>query len=169
MQWSTFDCDEHRPKPVLRMVIDAHISAVTECGKTPDGMHMNYMIGGGEFMACGADDEIIKGQVMPGGADYFRERADGVGVLNAMYSLKSDQGQVVNLHNTGLYVTHEEGKALEADGGWPLPKGLYRSACRPVFTAPEGELHWLNNNVFTGLVEYPTAANVIIRIYQLVD
>ena len=167
MNWSDFSSDL-LPKPVLRMVIDAQISSVTDCGTTPQGQRSNYVIGGGSFIARDPAGKEIHGEVMAGGADYFLERPDGIGVLNAMYSLKTAQGQVFNIHNRGLYVSNEQGKALEADGVWPLPEGTYQSRCTPEFTAGEGEMAWLNNCVFTGVVSYPSAENVIIHIYELV-
>jgi|GEM_PF-584825 len=169
MNWSDFSSAETQPEPVLRMVINTHISAVNECGKNSEGLLMNYIIGGGEFIARAPDGREIRGCVLPGGADYFRERPDGIGVLNAMYSLQSDYGQVFNISNTGLYVSNAEGRKLETQCIWPLPQGFYRSACRPVFSAPDGELSWLNDSVFTGLVSYPSADSVIIRVFELIE
>ena len=85
----------------------------------------------------------IKGDVMPGGADYPLVRPDGVVVIDAFYRLRTHDGTNILIHNKGL--------AYPGDGsGW----GTYRLV--PVFTAPQGPYDWLNKSIFLStLVETP--------------
>lgn len=152
----------------LRVHIVAKISPPVELGNTPDGVCMNYPIIGGEFYAIHDDQSTIQGVVLPNGADFFRERSDKVGVLNAIYSLQTAEGQVVNIQNTGLFRASEKGQEMIEQGIWPIPDSDYYCRCTPVFSAPEGPLSWLNDCVFTGSITYPAADTVDIQIFELI-
>ncbi|SBS25538.1 hypothetical protein MSP8886_00306 [Marinomonas spartinae] len=151
----------------FRMNIIAKITPPVELGKTPDGICMNYPIIGGEFYAIGNDQSKIKGVVLPNGADFFRERADKVGILNAIYSLQTEAGQVINIQNTGLIRNTKKGQEMVEQGIWPIPESEYYCRCTPVFSAPEGPLFWLNDSIFTGSVTYPAADTVDIKVFEL--
>ncbi|HEX5787817.1 MAG TPA: DUF3237 domain-containing protein [Woeseiaceae bacterium] len=104
-----------------------------------DGVREDFWpIVGGYF-----EGPSIKGDVMPGGADYPLVRPDGVVVIDAFYRLRTHDGTNILIHNKGL--------AYPGDGsGW----GTYRLV--PVFTAPQGPYDWLNKSVFLStLVETP--------------
>lgn len=153
----------------LRVHIVAKISPPVKLGNTPDGVCMNYPIIGGKFYAMHDDQSTIQGGVLPNGADFFRERSDKVGVLNAIYSLQTSAGQVINIQNTGLVRTTPKGQEMIEQGIWPIPESEYYCRSTPVFCAPEGPLSWLNDSVFTGSITYPTADTVDIRIFELTN
>ena len=128
-------------------------------GDTPDGRRTNYDILGGTLAG-----PAIAGVVLPGGADWFLERPDGVGQLDARYSLRTDDGVVINVHNRGLL--REE----PVDGGTPVSTSelsAYTCHCLPVFDAPEGRYGWLNREVFAGVVAYPEPGQVVIDVHRL--
>lgn len=130
-------------------------------GDSVDGVRCNYPIVGGTFEGVG-----VSGQVLAGGEDLFLLRPDGVGQLDARYSLRTDQGELINLLNRGLLNMTEYGRQLEREGQWPIPEAEYRCTCTPVFQVPKGRLDWLSRASFIGLVQYPSADQVVIRCYR---
>jgi len=144
------------------MSLDVMIAKGEVVGRCADGLRVNYPIIGGTFECRGA-----QGQVLPGGADAYRLRPDGIGELDARYSLMCDDGRIINVHNLGLLRLTEAGKAMEARDIWPIPEHEYLCTCTPRFQVAEGELGWLTQQVFTGRVHYPTADRVLIRCFAL--
>jgi hypothetical protein len=88
--------------------------------------HAWYIIGG-KFWGPN-----IKGTVIPGGADFPVVRRDGVVVVDALYSLRTDDGTIIMIHNRGL--------------GYDKADEKYRLA--PEFTVNEGKYDWLNKSIF---------------------
>ena len=144
------------------MSLDVLIAEAEVVGPCADGFRVNYPIIGGTFECRGA-----KGRVLPGGADTYRLRPDGIGELDARYSLLCEDGSLINVHNLGLLRLTEAGKALEARDIWPIPESEYLCTCAPRFQVAEGALSWLTQQTFTGLVHYPTADRVKIRCFAL--
>jgi hypothetical protein len=109
----------------------------------------------------------LKGTVLPGGVDCFLLRTDGGGDLDARYSLRTDDGVLINIHNVGLLTLSEQGRELEAQGVWPVPSSEYSCTCTPRFQVAAGPLAWLTQSAFIGLVQYPSATEVLIHCYRL--
>lgn len=72
----------------------------------------------------------IRGEVVPGGADFPVIRPDGARVIDAFYRLKTDDGVVIIIHNKGLQV---------GDGKFRLA---------PTFIVTAGKYDWLSKGVF---------------------
>lgn len=149
--------------PNLQRVLTLRVEIGTEqrLGDSQGGLRSNYSIIGGEF--SGLD---LEGQVLPGGADFYLQRPDGTGELDARYSLRTTQGELINLHNLGLLTLTERGRQLERQSQWPLPEDQYHCTCTPRFQVPKGRLEWLVRTSFIGLVHYPSASEVLIRCYR---
>jgi hypothetical protein len=95
-----------------------------------DGLREEFWpIIGGRFEGKG-----IRGEVVPGGADFPVKRPDGVDVIDALYRLRTDDGVTIIIHNRGL--------VYPGTGEWP-PFRLV-----PEFTAPVGQYDWLNRSIF---------------------
>lgn len=157
-----------RPLPGLApaLVIEVELGPDEPVGETPLGMRTNYPIVGGSFAGQAPDGRAFAGTVLPGGADHFLMRGDGVGVMDATYRLRSAEGVTLNIHNRGLWVPDAAGRARLARGEEPGPHELY-CRCTPAFAAPAGPHAWLNTHVFTGRVDYPAPARVLISCYRL--
>ncbi|OEC37253.1 Protein of unknown function [Pseudomonas cuatrocienegasensis] len=148
------------PHPV--MTITAQIAEGEVVGKCADGYRVNYPIIGGHFSG-----PLLRGEVLPGGADWFLLRQDGVGDLDARYQLRTDDGVLINIHNIGLLTLTARGRELEALGVWPIPEAEYSCTCTPRFQVAEGPLGWLTQHAFFGQVHYPTTSEVLIHCYSL--
>lgn len=79
--------------------IEAQISAPIMMGETLDGTRLSIPITGGRFYG-----KNLKGEVLPGGADYQVIRQDGVTALHAVYMMRTDDGALINVINDGLIV-----------------------------------------------------------------
>lgn len=150
------------PALVPIMSLRVRIAPGQELGQCVEGQRINYPILGGTFEGPG-----LRGEVLAGGADQFLLRADGVGELDARYSLLSDRGERINIHNLGLLVLDEEGRLQDAEGVWPLAPERYRCTCSPRFQVAAGRLDWLREDMFIGKVSYPGVDEVWIDCYRL--
>jgi len=135
--------------PTLEFVFEEIVTLgpATAPGDTARGGRLIIPITGGTVQG-----PEIKGTVMPGGWDWQLRRADGCTEVKADYFLKTDDGVVINILNTGAI----------------CPGAAVRT--HPVFEAPRGKYEWLSQNAFVGTLELAPPENgpaVKIRIYRV--
>jgi hypothetical protein len=120
------------------------IGACVDIGATPHGVRRYIPITGGTF-----EGPAIRGVILPGGADWQTDRPDGTTELNALYSMRCDDGTVIVVHNSGIV------------------SGSYiRTTTR--FDAPAGPHDWLNKAQFVGSASAgPRPGTVTIRIFRV--
>lgn len=99
-------------------------------GKTSHGERFIIPINGGTF-----EGPKMRGTVIPGGADYqLVDKEHGRTELEAIYSIRTDDGVNIHIRNCGLLVNDSNGF-------------YFRTA--PKFEAPQGTPYeWLNNAIF---------------------
>lgn len=132
--------------PVLQIYVT--LSEKVSVGQTDKGARFIVPITGGHFTG-----EEIRGEVVPGGADWQLVRSDGVKEIVARYSIRTDDGQVIMVDNRGI--SREDGN------------GQYRLTA-PKFHAPEGDYDWLNKTLFVGTItSIAEPRAVVIRVYRL--
>lgn len=141
-------------EPMLEFVLQETVTLgkVVEVGKTVRGERRIIPITGGHFEGPG-----IKGEVMPGGWDWQLTRADGCTDVKADYFLKTDDGVVINVINTGELCPGEKGA--------PAPVRTH-----PVFEPPLGKYEWLGKQAFVGTLGMAPANEgpaVVIRFYRV--
>ncbi|WP_082553578.1 DUF3237 domain-containing protein [Altererythrobacter sp. Root672] len=127
------------------------LGEVTVPGDTAQGGRIIIPITGGTF-----EGPAIKGTIVPGGWDYQLRRADGCNEVKADYFLKTDDGVVINVVNTGV---------ICMEGGAMKPVRTH-----PVFEAPRGKYEWLSQVAFVGTLEPapPSAGSAVkIRFYRV--
>lgn len=131
-------------------------------GDFPEGRRLNYPIVGGRF-----EGTLLRGDIMPGGADWYLERRDGVGQPDARYCLRTEDGTVIQVSNRAL-LRYAPGVNERDLPSWPPAPELYRCLCTPVFQAPAGRYAWLNESVFVGEIRYESEDGVTLDIFRLV-
>jgi hypothetical protein len=144
--------------PKTELVLEAYvkIAPAVAIGKSDAGTRRFIPITGGRFVGDG-----IKGEVMAGGADWQLVRQDGVLEVNALYSIRTDDGVTIEVDNRGIIVPGGPPAA-----GRPAAQAYVRTT--PKFHAPQGKYDWLNKNVFVGGIA--PAANggaVVIRVFKV--
>jgi hypothetical protein len=142
------------PAPTLEFAFQetVKLGQALEVGKTARGQRRIIPITGGHF-----EGPQIKGQVMPGGWDWQLTRPDGCTDVKADYFLKTDDGVVINVVNTGEICPGEQGA--------PAPVRTH-----PVFEPPLGKYEWLGRQAFVGTLGMAPASEgpaVLIRFYRV--
>ena len=120
-------------------------------GDTARGGRILIPITGGTF-----EGPEIRGTVVPGGWDWQLRRPDGCNEVKADYFLKTDDGVLINVINTGVICT--------ADGK------MQPVRTHPVFEAPRGKYEWLSQAAFVGTLEVGPAGGgpaVKIRFFRV--
>ena len=110
--------------------IDALLGEVVDVGSTPTGRRRGIPVVGGTVSGA------LEGQVLPGGADWNLERADGSAELWARYELRLADGAVVSVTNTAVH---------EPDPRMPI-------LTSPQFDVGDGGPVWLRTGVYVGLL-----------------
>ena len=122
------------------------IGATVEVGDTPEGHRRYIPITGGTLKG-----ERLRGEVLPGGADWQIERRDGVTEVDALYSMRCEDGTVIIVRNRGVIA--EQGRYL-------------RTALR--FEVPDGPHAWLARSQFVGSIAGgPRPGTVTIRVFRV--
>jgi hypothetical protein len=128
------------------------LGKVVEVGRTVRGERRIIPITGGHF-----EGPRIKGEVMPGGWDWQLTRSDGCTDVKADYFLRTDDGAVINVVNTGEICPGEKGA--------PAPVRTF-----PTFEPPLGKYQWLGQQAFVGTLGMAPAKDgpaVLIRFYRV--
>jgi Protein of unknown function (DUF3237) len=107
----------------------------------------------------------FNGDVIPGGADWQVVRPDGVLYLEARYTLRADDGTLVQVTNCGLRHGPPEVIA-KMTRGEPVAANSYYCRTMAEFEAPAGAHEWLNRGVFAGEAER-TPSEVIVRFHLI--
>ncbi len=136
--------------PELAFVYEARVDVGERraLGETAMGARFIIDILGGDF-----EGPLLRGRVLPGGADRQLLRPDGVKQLHAVYEMQTDDGAVLTIDNR---VVIDE---------TATPQRYARSVV--AITAPAGPHEWLNRRVFVGTLHslQPARQAVAIRIY----
>lgn len=139
--------------PGLELLYRAKVKLgeVIEVGETARGNRRIIPIAGGTF-----EGPEIRGEIMPMGWDWQLDRADGCTDVVADYFLRTDDGVVINVLNTGALCRSDQGN---------VPP----SRTNPVFEPPLGKYEWLGKGGYVGTIGFDPLvqeAHVIITIYR---
>ena len=123
---------------------------LTVLGPIGGGMGVRKMleIFGGDF-----EGPRLRGKILPGGGDWPLLRPDGVGIVNARYTLQTDDGVLINIINSGYrHAPADVLKVLDAKQSVADPNQYYLRTST-AFEAPDGKYDWLGKHVFVGIGE----------------
>lgn len=145
------------PAPVLEFAFEEIVTLAADIpvGRTALGERNIVPITGGTFEGPG-EGPGIRGTIIPGGWDWQLRRPDGCTQIKADYMLRTDDGVVINVVNSGVL-------CRSADGA------LVPARTTPVFEVPVGKYDWLGKSAFIGTLEpvkLPSGPAVKIRFYR---
>jgi len=107
----------------------------------------------------------LNAEVIPGGADWQYIRPDGVLVLEARYTLKTEDGTLIMVTNRGM--RHGPAEIIDKIArGENVPADAYYFRTVAEFEAPIGTYDWLNKALFVGLAERK-AGLAVVRFHRI--
>lgn len=118
--------------------IHAELADILQFGPTPAGERRVINILGGQV-----DGPKLKGQILPGGADWQLIRADGMADIQARYTIRSERGGLVLVSSEGLRHGPPEVIAKLARGE-PVDSALYYFRTLMRFETADPGLAWMN-------------------------
>lgn len=129
------------------------LAPAVDVGETALGHRRFIPITGGTF-----EGPDMRGEILPMGWDWQLDRPDGCTQIIADYFLRTDDGVVINVVNTGALCRPG------ADGSAPPPVRT-----NPVFEAPRGRYEFLGKGAYIGTLGLDTSGGepaVIITVYR---
>ena len=121
---------------------------------TQHGRRTVIPITGGTF-----EGPLLKGTIVNGGADYQLANADGRTEIEAIYSIKTDDGVYIHVRNRGIIANEKD-----ANG---RPSFYFRAA--PQFEAPaDSKYGWLNNALFVCAPEWSQEfKGIVLNVWRV--
>src|SRR5450755_635679 len=131
------------PKLTFAFEMHATLGPAIEVGKLANGMVRRIIpVTGGTFQGPG-----IKGAVVAGGADWQIVTPDGIAVLDARYTLQTDQGHFIYVSNKGI--RHGKPEVLKRIvAGEDVDPSEYYMRTVPALEASAPELDWMRRSLF---------------------
>lgn len=128
------------PTPRLELLchIAVKIAAPQLIGAVLTGERRIIPITGGRF-----EGAKMRGEIVPGGADWQIVAADGTAMLEARYTLRTDDGALIYVRNIGVRHGPPEVLAAIARGEQVDPMKYYFRAT-PTFETGDKKYAWLN-------------------------
>ena len=122
--------------------LEIRLAPPIELGTSLRGRRRVIAITGGRVLG-----ERLRGEVLPGGADWQTVYADGTAQLEARYSLRLEDGALVDVTNYGY--RHGPPEVLEALArGAPVDPARYYMRTTPRFETGDPRHDWLNRTLF---------------------
>ena len=149
-------------EPRLRFFADlrVEVGAPQEVGSTVHGLRRLIPITGGQAVGDG-----WQAHVLPGGADFQLIVSSTLAELDARYTLQTDAGDLVYVHNRAMRSGPAELMARILRGEEVDPAQIY-FRCSPRFETASPALRWISERMFTGTgARFPDA--VAMRFWEL--
>jgi hypothetical protein len=131
------------PAAALEFIFAARVTVDSpqDLGAFNKGRRRVVPITGGEFSG-----PVLRGTVLPGGADWQLVRHDGVAELEARYTLQTDDGAVIHVRN--LARRHGPAEVMEAlAAGQPVDPGSYYFRGATFFETTVARYAWLTRHI----------------------
>ena len=148
--------------PQLEFIFSARVTVdpPQELGDIGKGRRRIVPITGGEF-----DGPLLRGSVLPGGADWQILRGDGVAELEARYTLQADDGALIYVRNLALRHGPTEIMAALASGK-PVDPASYYFRGATSFETSDARYAWLTTHIVV-CTGHREPACVALQFYKL--
>ena len=148
--------------PGLEFICDARVAvaAPLDLGDVGKGGRRIVAITGGDFAG-----PQLRGEVLPGGADWQIIRSDGVAELEARYTLRTDDGALIYVRNLAL--RHGPAEVIAAlAAGQPVAPGAYYFRGATFFETGAMRYAWMARHIMV-CTGHREPARVILRFYRV--
>jgi Protein of unknown function (DUF3237) len=148
--------------PQLDFIVAARVTvdAPLDLGDVAKGGRRIVPITGGDFSG-----PRMRGEVLPGGADWQVLRGDGVAELEARYTLRTDDGALIYVRNHGLRHGPPEVIAALA-AGQPVDPARYYFRGATFFETSAARYAWLTKHIIVCTGERDPAT-VKLKFFQV--
>jgi uncharacterized protein DUF3237 len=136
------------------------LGEVHEVGATPNGIRRIRNLKGGTFSG-----PKLRGEVLPGGADWLLLRPDGARALDVRVTLRTDDGHLIYLSSRGIFHIAPETFQRIANGE-PVDPSEYYFRTTPLFETAAEKYDWLNRLVAVSIGRFTETA-VIQAVYAV--
>jgi hypothetical protein len=127
--------------------VDVAVAPPLVVGESSRGLRRIVPILGGSVQG-----PRLRGEVLPGGADWQYVRPDGVLSLEARYTIRAADNALIQVINRGL--RHGPPEVMERIfRGEAVSAAEYYFRSVAEFEAPRGPHEWLNKGIFVGIAE----------------
>lgn len=154
--------DTRLPTPSLRFFADLSVTvaAPQEVGQTHHGLRRLIPIVGGQVQGEG-----WRGRVLPGGADFQLIVNPRMAELDARYTIETDGGDLVYVHNLAVRTAAPEVMARLVRGEPVSPEQVYFRS-NPRFETASVALAWITERLFVGTgARHPE--RVVMRFFEV--
>jgi len=127
-------------------------------GPTAEGLRINFPIAGGRIHG-----PKVNGTVLPGGADFYCLRTDGVSQIDVRATAKTDDGALLYVTYTGVADLGEDGYAKGLEGKMPNP---IRLQVAPRIRTAHPNYAWMNRIQFIGIGESVPGSNLVVSYIE---
>jgi hypothetical protein len=117
------------------------VASPLDLGATPAGNRRIVAILGGTI-----EGQRLRGEIVPGGADWQVVQEDGTALLEARYTVRTHDGALIYVRNAGIRRGPREVLARIA-AGEPVDPREYYFRSSPVFETGDSRYAWLNGIV----------------------
>lgn len=128
-------------------------------GMTPRGLRRVSPIVSGSF-----DGPRLRGEVLPGGADWNLALPDGSIEFDARYTLRTHDGVVIAVFNQGI----ERAVMVKLFAGEPpdMSQPMYGRTI-PRFEVADGPYGWLNRSLFAAELNLGGPNTAVLHVYEI--
>ena len=145
-------------RPVCR--IQAKLEELQDIGWVPGGHRRVVPIAGGSVSG-----PLLNGQIVPGGADWQILAEDGSAVIEARYTIRTDDGALILVHSRGVRNGDPAVLARLLRGEAPDPSEYYFRTLVTLECSAPGHA-WVNGRLFIAVAARDPAA-VVIDLYEI--
>ena len=156
------------PAPELEFALQLKVTLgeTYSCGETQHGRRTVIPITGGTF-----EGPALKGTIISGGADYQLANSAGRTEVEAIYSIKTDDGVYIHVRNRGI-IAMSQPTSSDGEGGAGQNKPVQPSfyfRCAPQFEAPaDSRYAWLNNSLFLCAPDFdPSFKGIVLNVWRV--
>jgi hypothetical protein len=114
-------------------------------GQTPQGTRQIFYVRSGTF-----EGPRLKGELLPGGGDWFLMRPDNVGELDVRGTLKTHDGALIYATYRGIFSASQEAWE-KLYKGEPVDRDQYYFYTAPIFQTSATDYLWLNRILAVGI------------------
>jgi Protein of unknown function (DUF3237) len=140
--------------------VDASLEPPLEWAPTAAGQRRVIGIAGGTF-----DGPLMSGEILPGGADWQILAPDDTAIVEARYTLRTRDGELILVNSRGVRTGPPDVLAALRRGEMREPDDYYFRTAVTLETGP-GDYEWVNRALFVA-VAARGPASVVYDLHQI--